>query len=278
MSRLQSRFAALKQENRAALVTFTLGHVNPQDLATLLDQSGLAIRSDEQRRRTEHLNQTFRQVIETLPEALNVTSVPVVTPSAGVAAITATGRSASLLLLLPPPPPQATSTRARPSPTAVLHLVIRIMGVVLRTPCCGVRPHPNGLLGQAPKASSAQNCNVMLSRAVRPGDQLVINAKLTKSRGGKIGVAEATCTVGGNVVSSAELMFGFVDIEADVCIVGGGFTGLWSAIALKQAEPALRILVLEKDRCGSGASGLGREGGMEAMRFFTEPRNVCIAT
>lgn len=47
--------------------------------------------------------------------------------------------------------------------------------------------------------------------------------------------------------------------EADVCIVGGGFTGLWSAIALKQAEPALRIMVLEKDRCGSGASG--RNGG-----------------
>jgi diguanylate cyclase (GGDEF)-like protein/PAS domain S-box-containing protein len=39
-------------------------------LATLL--AGLAIHSDEQRRRTEVLNQTFRKVIETLPEALNV--------------------------------------------------------------------------------------------------------------------------------------------------------------------------------------------------------------
>lgn len=39
-------------------------------LATLL--AGLAIRSDEQRRKTEQLNETFRQVIETLPEALNV--------------------------------------------------------------------------------------------------------------------------------------------------------------------------------------------------------------
>jgi diguanylate cyclase (GGDEF)-like protein/PAS domain S-box-containing protein len=39
-------------------------------LATLL--AGLAIHSDEKRRRTEHLNQTFRQAIETLPEALNV--------------------------------------------------------------------------------------------------------------------------------------------------------------------------------------------------------------
>ena len=28
---------------------------------------------------------------------------------------------------------------------------------------------------------------------------------------------------------------------------------------------------------GTGASGLGREGGMEAMRFFTEPKNICIA-
>ena len=28
---------------------------------------------------------------------------------------------------------------------------------------------------------------------------------------------------------------------------------------------------------GTGASGLGREGGMEAMRFFTEPKNVCVA-
>lgn len=44
--------------------------------------------------------------------------------------------------------------------------------------------------------------------------------------------------------------------EVDVCIVGGGFTGLWSAIALKQAEPHLRILVLEKDRCGSGPNGI----------------------
>jgi aminomuconate-semialdehyde/2-hydroxymuconate-6-semialdehyde dehydrogenase len=29
---------------------------------------------------------------------------------------------------------------------------------------------------------------------------------------------------------------------------------------------------------GTGASGLGREGGLEAMRFFTDPKNVCIAT
>ena len=48
---------------------------------------------------------------------------------------------------------------------------------------------------------------VKFRRAVRPGDQLVINAKLVKIRGNKIGVAQCSCTVGGNVVSSAELMF-----------------------------------------------------------------------
>jgi UDP-3-O-[3-hydroxymyristoyl] N-acetylglucosamine deacetylase/3-hydroxyacyl-[acyl-carrier-protein] dehydratase len=52
---------------------------------------------------------------------------------------------------------------------------------------------------------------VKFRRPVRPGDQLVINAKLTKTRGNKLAVAEATCTVGGNVVSSAELMFAIVE-------------------------------------------------------------------
>ena len=47
--------------------------------------------------------------------------------------------------------------------------------------------------------------------------------------------------------------------QADVCIVGGGFTGLWTAILCKQARPDWQIVVLEKDRCGSGASG--RNGG-----------------
>jgi UDP-3-O-[3-hydroxymyristoyl] N-acetylglucosamine deacetylase / 3-hydroxyacyl-[acyl-carrier-protein] dehydratase len=48
-------------------------------------------------------------------------------------------------------------------------------------------------------------------RAVRPGDQLLINVKLTKSRGNKIGVAEGECLVNGQVTSSAELMFAVVD-------------------------------------------------------------------
>ncbi|MFD4323646.1 NAD(P)/FAD-dependent oxidoreductase [Nocardioides sp. NPDC058538] len=44
-------------------------------------------------------------------------------------------------------------------------------------------------------------------------------------------------------------------LRADVCIVGGGFTGMWTAIELKQREPSLDIVLIEADLCGSGASG-----------------------
>ena len=47
--------------------------------------------------------------------------------------------------------------------------------------------------------------------------------------------------------------------DADVCIVGGGYTGLWTAYYLKQAAPELRIVLLEREFCGYGASG--RNGG-----------------
>jgi glycine/D-amino acid oxidase-like deaminating enzyme len=48
-------------------------------------------------------------------------------------------------------------------------------------------------------------------------------------------------------------------LEVDVAIVGGGFTGLWAAIALLDAEPSLRVAVVEAERVGWGASG--RNGG-----------------
>lgn len=47
--------------------------------------------------------------------------------------------------------------------------------------------------------------------------------------------------------------------RADICIVGGGFTGLWTAIQTKQANPVLDIVIIESDLCGAGASG--RNGG-----------------
>lgn len=46
---------------------------------------------------------------------------------------------------------------------------------------------------------------------------------------------------------------------ADVAIVGGGFTGLWTALAIKEREPSLAVTLVEADRCGSGASG--KNGG-----------------
>ena len=48
-------------------------------------------------------------------------------------------------------------------------------------------------------------------------------------------------------------------IEADVAIVGAGYTGLWTAWYLKEAEPSLRVVVLEREHAGFGASG--RNGG-----------------
>ena len=48
-------------------------------------------------------------------------------------------------------------------------------------------------------------------------------------------------------------------LDVDVAIVGGGFTGLWTAIALTDTDPALRIAVLEAETVAFGASG--RNGG-----------------
>src|SRR5689334_15219097 len=49
------------------------------------------------------------------------------------------------------------------------------------------------------------------------------------------------------------------DAEADVCVVGGGYTGLWTALALRRREPSLRVVVLEAAHVGHGPSG--RNGG-----------------
>jgi glycine/D-amino acid oxidase-like deaminating enzyme len=48
-------------------------------------------------------------------------------------------------------------------------------------------------------------------------------------------------------------------LNTDICIVGGGFTGLWTAIRLKQLEPSASVAILEADICGGAASG--RNGG-----------------
>jgi glycine/D-amino acid oxidase-like deaminating enzyme len=48
-------------------------------------------------------------------------------------------------------------------------------------------------------------------------------------------------------------------VDCDVAIVGGGYTGLWTAYELTERAPDARIVVLEQDICGGGPSG--RNGG-----------------
>ncbi|HSJ44120.1 MAG TPA: FAD-dependent oxidoreductase [Euzebyales bacterium] len=49
------------------------------------------------------------------------------------------------------------------------------------------------------------------------------------------------------------------EVTADVAVVGAGYTGLWTALALTDHDPALRAVILEASRVGHGASG--RNGG-----------------
>ncbi len=45
------------------------------------------------------------------------------------------------------------------------------------------------------------------------------------------------------------------DLEVDVAIVGGGFTGLWTALSIKDLEPSVSVCVLEREVVGFGATG-----------------------
>ncbi len=63
------------------------------------------------------------------------------------------------------------------------------------------------------------------------------------------------------------------DTHCDVCIVGGGYTGLWTALMLKEQNPALDVVLIEADICGAGASG--RNGGCAlswSAKYFTLER------
>ena len=57
------------------------------------------------------------------------------------------------------------------------------------------------------------------------------------------------------------------DVDADVAIVGAGYTGLWTAYYLSRADPGLRIVVVEAEVAGFGASG--RNGGWCSALFPT---------
>lgn len=62
------------------------------------------------------------------------------------------------------------------------------------------------------------------------------------------------------------------DARFDVCIVGGGLTGLWTAYSLAKADSSLRIAVLEREIAGFGASG--RNGGWCSALFPRSPESL----
>ncbi len=58
----------------------------------------------------------------------------------------------------------------------------------------------------------------------------------------------------------------------DVVIVGGGFSGLWSAYHLKKLQPSLSIAIFEKEYVGFGASG--RNGGWASAEYPTSSKRL----
>ncbi|MGV9674201.1 NAD(P)/FAD-dependent oxidoreductase [Nocardia sp. NPDC003482] len=76
------------------------------------------------------------------------------------------------------------------------------------------------------------------------------------------------------------------DLRCDVCIVGGGYTALWTAHFLKKADPRLEIVIVEEDYAGAGASGhndgfvtptIGHSLGALVHRFGTERAKLAYA-
>ena len=55
------------------------------------------------------------------------------------------------------------------------------------------------------------------------------------------------------------------DITADIAIVGAGFTGLWTAYYLLKTDPSLKVVLVEREHAGFGASG--RNGGWASSIF-----------
>ena len=47
--------------------------------------------------------------------------------------------------------------------------------------------------------------------------------------------------------------------SCDLCVVGGGYTGLWTAVVAKERDPSADVVLIDAHECGSAASG--RNGG-----------------
>ena len=58
-------------------------------------------------------------------------------------------------------------------------------------------------------------------------------------------------------------------LVTDICIVGGGYTGLWTALKIKEHDPSVDVTLIEADICGSGASG--RNGGFASTWWLKLP-------
>ncbi len=58
----------------------------------------------------------------------------------------------------------------------------------------------------------------------------------------------------------------------DVAIVGGGYTGLWTAYYLAKTDPSIKVAVVEREIAGFGASG--RNGGWCSALFATSPSKL----
>jgi glycine/D-amino acid oxidase-like deaminating enzyme len=76
------------------------------------------------------------------------------------------------------------------------------------------------------------------------------------------------------------------DVRCDVCVVGGGYTGMWAAHFIKKAEPALDVRIVEGAYAGAGASGhndgfvtptIGHSLSSTVRRFGAEGAKVAYA-
>jgi glycine/D-amino acid oxidase-like deaminating enzyme len=57
------------------------------------------------------------------------------------------------------------------------------------------------------------------------------------------------------------------ELSCDVLVVGGGYTGMWTAWQISQLEPEATVILIEADRCGHGPSG--RNGGFANALWFS---------
>lgn len=64
------------------------------------------------------------------------------------------------------------------------------------------------------------------------------------------------------------------DADADIAIVGAGYTGLWTAYYLQMIDPTLRISIVEAEVAGFGASG--RNGGWASALFPASLRQLAL--